>query len=124
MKPSGRCPPPASGSCRAAAKPVEGRGRRRVGHCVSHSVAGRVPKTRGLDLPTANVQTDVQGAVEVNAYLQSVSNPRVYATGDAALPPGSLPLSPVAVHEGLIVASNLLHGNLKTPDFRGTRASC
>jgi glutathione reductase (NADPH) len=82
--------------------------------------AGRVPKTRELDLPTANVKTDARGAVEVNEYLQSVSNPRVYAAGDAALPPGSLPLSPVAVHEGLIVASNLLHGNRKTPDYRGT----
>ena len=82
--------------------------------------AGRVPKTRALDLPTANVQTDARGAVEVNAYLQSVSNPRVYAAGDAALPLGSLPLSPVAAHEGLIVASNLLHGNRKSPDYRGT----
>ena len=82
--------------------------------------AGRVPKTRGLDLPAASVQMDARGAVEVNAYLQSVSNPRVYAAGDAALPPASLPLSPVASHEGLIVASNLLHGNRKTPDYRGT----
>ncbi|HEY9226960.1 MAG TPA: NAD(P)/FAD-dependent oxidoreductase, partial [Gemmatimonadaceae bacterium] len=81
--------------------------------------AGRVPKTRQLDLPRANVKTDERGAVEVNQYLQSVSNPRVYAAGDAALPPGSLPLSPVAVHEGLVVASNLLHGNHKTPDYRG-----
>jgi glutathione reductase (NADPH) len=82
--------------------------------------AGRLPKTRGLDLPTANVQTDARGAVEVSPYLQSVSNPRVYAAGDAALPRGSLPLSPVASHEGLIAASNLLHGNRKTPDYRGT----
>lgn len=81
--------------------------------------AGRVPKTRQLDLPTAHVKTDARGAVEVNEYLQSVSNPRVYAAGDAALPPGSLPLSPVAVHEGLVVASNLLRGNHKTPDYRG-----
>jgi glutathione reductase (NADPH) len=57
--------------------------------------------------------------VEVNEYLQSVSNPRVYAAGDAALPPGSLPLTPVAAHEGLVVASNLLHGNQKNPDYRG-----
>jgi glutathione reductase (NADPH) len=67
----------------------------------------------------ANVQTDRRGAVEVNEFLQSVSNPRVYAAGDAALPPGSLPLTPVAAHEGLIVASNLLHGNQKSPDYRG-----
>src|SRR5262249_2224943 len=82
--------------------------------------AWRVPKTRELDLVTANVRTDGRGAGEVKAYLQSVSNPRVYAAGDAALPLGSLPLSPVAVHEGLIVASNLLHGNRKSPDYRGT----
>jgi glutathione reductase (NADPH) len=67
----------------------------------------------------ANVRTDARGAVEVNEYLQSVSNPRVYAAGDAALPPGSLPLTPVAAHEGLVVASNLLHGNQKKPDYRG-----
>ena len=81
--------------------------------------AGRVPKTSELNLGTANVRTDARGAVEVNEYLQSMSNPRVYATGDATLPAGSLPLTPVATHEGLVVASNLLHGNQKRPDYRG-----
>jgi glutathione reductase (NADPH) len=81
--------------------------------------AGRVPKTGQLDLRSAKVRTDERGAVEVNEFLQSVSNPRVYAIGDAALPPGSLPLTPVATHEGLIVASNLLRGNHKSPDYRG-----
>src|SRR5262245_21175673 len=81
--------------------------------------AGRVPKTRELDLGTAKVKTDARGGVEVNEYLQSASNPRFYAAGDAALPPGSLPLTPVAAHEGLVVASNLLHGNQKRPDYRG-----
>jgi len=80
---------------------------------------GRVPKTRELDLGTAKVRTDAWGAVEVNEYLQSASNPRVYGAGDSALPPGSLPLTPVAAHEGLVVASNLLHGNQKKPDYRG-----
>jgi glutathione reductase (NADPH) len=82
--------------------------------------AGRVPKTRALDLAAGNVRADARGAVEVNEYLQSVSNARVYAVGDATLPPGKLPLTPVAAHEGLIVASNLLHGNRKRPDYRGT----
>lgn len=81
--------------------------------------AGRVPKTRQLDLAAGKVEMDERGAVRVNEHLQSVSNPRVYAAGDAALPPGSLPLTPVAGHEGLIVASNLLKGNVKTPDYRG-----
>jgi glutathione reductase (NADPH) len=82
--------------------------------------AGRVPKTRALDLAAGNVRADARDAVEVNEYLQSVSNARVYAVGDATLPPGKLPLTPVAAHEGLIVASNLLHGNRKRPDYRGT----
>jgi glutathione reductase (NADPH) len=81
--------------------------------------AGRAPKTRELNLGMANVRTDVRSAVVVNEYLQSISNPRVYAAGDAALPPGSLPLTPVASHEGLVVASNLLHGNQTEPDYRG-----
>lgn len=39
--------------------------------------------------------------------------------GDAAASPGSLPLTPVAGYEGVIVASNLLKGNTRTPDYRG-----
>jgi len=57
--------------------------------------------------------------VRVNEFLQSVTNPRVYAAGDAAAAPGSLPLTPVAGYEGAIVASNLLKGNARRPDYRG-----
>ena len=81
--------------------------------------AGRVPKTKSLELERANVAVDERGAVKVNEYLQSTSNPRVYAAGDAVLPPGSLPLTPVAAHEGFIAAANLLHGNTRRPDYRG-----
>ncbi len=56
----------------------------------------------------------------VNQFLQSTTNPRVYAAGDYVLLPGKLPLTPVAVHEGIIAASNLLHGNAKKPHYRGT----
>lgn len=55
----------------------------------------------------------------VNEFLQSTTNQRVYAAGDCTLPPGSLPLTAVAAHEGIVVASNLLHGNSKKPDYRG-----
>src|SRR5207247_3630494 len=41
--------------------------------------AGRIPKTGELALSRANVDTDERGAVKVNAWLQSVTNPRVYA---------------------------------------------
>jgi len=80
---------------------------------------GRVPNTEGLDLRAANVATEPDGGVRVNEFLQSVTNPRVYVAGDAAVPPGSLPLTPVAGYEGAIVASNLLKGNARRPDYRG-----
>lgn len=81
--------------------------------------AGRVPATHHLDLARAQVDLDEHGAIRVNGFLQSTTNPRVYAAGDCTRPPGSLPLTPVAGHEGLVVASNLLHGNARTPDYRG-----
>ena len=49
---------------------------------VVHS-AGRAPDYAALDLDAAGV--DVQkGKIQLNEYLQSVSNPAVYAAGDAA----------------------------------------
>lgn len=81
--------------------------------------AGRVPNTAQLGAAAGHLQLDSRGAVEVNEFLQSPTNPRVYAAGDVALPPGSLPLTPVGSHEGAVVASNLLHGNNKRPDYRG-----
>ena len=77
--------------------------------------AGRVPEIEELDLAKGKVAFNKKG-VEVNEYLQSVSNPHVYAAGDAADTPG-LPLTPVAVMEGHIVASNILRGNTKSPDY-------
>lgn len=81
--------------------------------------AGRVPNTATLGAEAGRVRLDPRGAVEVNEFLQSPTNPRVDAAGDVALPPGSVPLTPVASHEGAVVASNLLHGNNKRPDYRG-----
>lgn len=81
--------------------------------------AGRIPNTARLQADAGHVRLDHRGSVEVNEFLQSTTNPRVYAAGDVAEPPGSLPLTPVAAHEGAIVASNLLKGNTKRPDYRG-----
>ncbi|GAC1515671.1 MAG: NAD(P)/FAD-dependent oxidoreductase [Gemmatimonadaceae bacterium] len=80
--------------------------------------AGRVPNTAHLAADVAGVRLDRTGAVDVNAFLQSTTNPRVYAAGDVTAPPGSAPLTPVAGHEGAVVASNLLHGNTKRADYR------
>lgn len=79
--------------------------------------AGRVPEIKDLNLEKAGVQYDKKG-VSVNEHLQSVSNPKVYAAGDAAASPG-LPLTPVASMEGRIVAANLLEGNRHTPNYTG-----
>jgi Pyruvate/2-oxoglutarate dehydrogenase complex, dihydrolipoamide dehydrogenase (E3) component, and related enzymes len=45
--------------------------------------AGRVPELDDLDLDRADVKREKRGVI-VNQYLQSVSNPAVYAGGDAA----------------------------------------
>jgi glutathione reductase (NADPH) len=81
--------------------------------------AGRVPNTANLDAERGRVELGHRGSIRVNEFLQSVSNPRVYAAGDVVSVPGSMPLTPTAGHEGAVVATNLLHGNTTRPDFRG-----
>jgi glutathione reductase (NADPH) len=81
--------------------------------------AGRVPDTSQLGAAVGRVALDDHGAIRVSEYLQSTTNPRVYAAGDVVMPPGSLPLTPVAAREGAIVLSNLLHGNSARPDYAG-----
>ncbi len=77
--------------------------------------AGRVPDIDDMKLDKAGVDRSEAGIV-VNEYLQSVSNPSVYAAGDAAATKGE-PLTPVAAYEGHIVASNLLQGNYCTAEY-------
>src|ERR1700691_6812643 len=45
--------------------------------------AGRVPEIKDLNLDAAGIEWEKRG-VRVNEFLQSVSNPAVYAAGDAA----------------------------------------
>ncbi|MGD0130298.1 MAG: NAD(P)/FAD-dependent oxidoreductase [Terriglobia bacterium] len=79
--------------------------------------AGRVPEINDLNLDAAGIEWEKRG-VRVNEFLQSVSNPAVYAAGDAAAS-GGPPLAPVASYEGLIVAANLLKGNQQRPNYLG-----
>lgn len=76
--------------------------------------AGRVPDIGDLHLDVAGVEHDRRG-IAVNEYMQSVSNPAVYAAGDAAR--GGLPLTPVASFEAHVVASNILEGNHKKIEY-------
>ena len=81
--------------------------------------AGRVPEIDDLDLETGEVARESEnGGVLVNEYLQSISNPAVYAAGDAVAS-GGFPLTPVAGMQGAIAASNLLKGNHRIPDYSG-----
>lgn len=79
--------------------------------------AGRVPAIDDLDLAAAKVEAGNKG-IAVNAYLQSESNPAIYAAGDATDTQGT-PLTPVALFEGKVAASNMLKGNQTKPDYRG-----
>ena len=78
--------------------------------------AGRTPDLESLHLDVAGVTIE-KGRLRLNEYLQSVSNPRVYAAGDAART--GPPLTPVSSHDAKIVAGNLLDGNRHKPDYRG-----
>lgn len=78
--------------------------------------AGRKPDLQALDLGAANVAVK-DGKLALNDYLQSTSNPAVYAAGDSAQK--GPPLTPVAGHDGEVVAENLLHGNHRKPDYTG-----
>jgi glutathione reductase (NADPH) len=79
--------------------------------------AGRVPNIEGLDLVAAGVEHTMRG-IKVNEYLQSVSNPSIYAAGDVAAS-GGLPLTPVATYEGRLVATNLIKGNVLKSNYNG-----
>ncbi len=78
--------------------------------------AGRVPDIDSLDLAAADIAVD-EGRLRLNEYLQSVSNPIVYAAGDAAAK--GPPLTPVSSHDAKVVAGNILEGNRHQPDYRG-----
>ncbi|MDT8356843.1 NAD(P)/FAD-dependent oxidoreductase [Roseomonas mucosa] len=95
---------------------VQGRAEAFEADLVTHG-AGRVPATDTLDLDRAGVRAGRKG-IEVNEYLQSVSNPAVYAAGDVAATAGP-PLTPVSHLEGRVVADNLLKGNHAQPDYTG-----
>ena len=78
--------------------------------------AGRAPALDALDLEAAGLAVE-NGRLKLNEYLQSVSNPAVYAAGDAAqMGP---PLTPVSSHDVKVVAANLLQGNRHKPNYTG-----
>jgi glutathione reductase (NADPH) len=71
------------------------------------NTAGRIPALADLDLPAGNVSTE-NGGVSVNSFLQSISNPAVFAAGDVIA--STMPLTPVASMEAEVVAQNVIDG--------------
>jgi glutathione reductase (NADPH) len=78
--------------------------------------AGRVPELDDLDLDRAGVKREQRGVI-VNEYLQSVSNPAVYAGGDSAA--SGPALTPKADHDAGVLTTNLLEGNRRAVNYEG-----
>ena len=98
---------------------VRGRQRgteRRFGTDMVVHGAGRVPELDDLDLDAAGVERGKRG-VTVNEYLQSVSNPAIYAGGDAAA--SGPALTPKADHDAAVLVTNLLEGNRRAVNYEG-----
>ena len=83
--------------------------------------AGRVPDLEPLDLTAASVASK-KGRLNLNEFLQSVSNTAVYAAGDAAT--NGPPLTPVASLDAEVAAANMLEGNHRKPDYLGIASVC
>lgn len=77
---------------------------------------GRAPDFEPLDLDAAGVELE-NGRLRLNEFLQSLSNPMVYAAGDAAQT--GPPLTPVSSHDAKVAAANIVQGNHARPDYRG-----
>lgn len=74
------------------------------------NTAGRVPSIEELDLEKGNVAFEKDG-ITVNEYLQSTTNPDVFACGDVSAS-GTLPLTPLSSQEARVVKYNLQKGNV------------
>ncbi len=70
--------------------------------------AGRAPNIGALELVAGGVDSTPKG-VAVNTYMQSVSNPAVYAAGDVAA--SGPALTPVSSQNAKVAALNILRGN-------------
>ena len=79
--------------------------------------AGRVAELADLGLDAAGVEWGERG-IKVADHLQSTTNPAVWAAGDSADSEG-MPLTPVAVSEAKVAASNMIKDTTATPDYAG-----
>lgn len=84
-----------------------------VTDCVLYAT-GRRPKTKGLGLEKAGVETGEQGEVKVDAYSRTnVAN--IYAIGDCT---NRVNLTPVAIKEGMAFAETVFGNNPTAMDHK------
>jgi glutathione reductase (NADPH) len=77
--------------------------------------AGRKPDFGSLGVAVAGIDLE-KGRLRLNGFLQSVSNPAVYAAGDCAgMGP---PLTPVSTYDAKVAVGNILEGNQREVDYR------
>ncbi|MET3770364.1 glutathione reductase (NADPH) [Marisediminicola sp. UYEF4] len=77
--------------------------------------AGRTADLARMSLDVGDVACGPRG-ISVTGHLQSTTNDHVYAAGDSADTPG-MPLTPVAVFEAKVAASNMLKSGTAVPDY-------
>ncbi|MBS0659432.1 MAG: NAD(P)/FAD-dependent oxidoreductase [Verrucomicrobia bacterium] len=82
--------------------------------------SGRAPNLSVLEGDLGRVAASDRG-VTVNEFLQSPTNPRVYAIGDVAATP--FQLASVADKEGMIAAENIVRGNVRRPEYDGVASA-
>lgn len=75
---------------------------------------GRSAYTEGLGLEAAGVETDMFGSIKVDADYRT-SQPNIYALGDVI---DRVPLTPVAIGEGMVFAFNTYAGQSRKMDYR------
>ncbi len=78
---------------------------------------GRVAALHELGLDAAGVEWGEHG-IQVADHLQSTTSPAIWAAGDSADTAG-MPLTPVAVSEAKVAASNMIKGTTTAPDYAG-----
>ncbi len=75
---------------------------------------GRRPNTIGLGLDSTAVTTNAKGAIVVDDKFYT-EEPSILALGDVI---GRVELTPVAIREGMIIASNLFNNGQLTMDYQ------
>ncbi len=84
------------------------------------NATGRIPDFTGMDLDQAAITAGKRGIL-VNEYMQSISQPHVFAIGDCAA--SGMQLAPVADREAEIVVGTILNGTSQTVDYSGIPSS-